>query len=167
MFVPFESLPPTSRLWIYQADRKFSANEKAILESQLKLFTDGWAAHGQALHCSFQIAYDQFVILAANEAMQTASGCSIDDSVRFMQQAGKELAIDFFNRNLIAFKIDSGVRLVRLTELKTALAEGIWTAESLTFNNLVSQKSGLETDWVIPSSSSWLSRYIGREKLVH
>jgi hypothetical protein len=167
MFVPFESLAPTSRLWIYQADRKFSSEEKAIIESKLKLFTDEWAAHGQALRSSFQIAYDQFIILAADEAVQSASGCSIDDSVRFVQEIGSQLEVDFFNRNLIAFKEASGIRLIRLTELKQKLAEGVWSANSLMFNNLVSQKSALETDWVIPSSSSWLSRYIGSEKVAH
>ena len=167
MFVPFDSLPPTSRLWIYQADRKFSPEERAIIESKLKLFTDGWAAHGHPLRSSFQIAYDQFIILAADEALQTASGCSIDDSVRFVQDLGSQLGVDFFNRNLIAFKEASGIRLIRLTELRQKLAEGAWSASSLTFNNLVNQKSGLETDWVIPSSSSWLSRYVGSEKVIH
>jgi hypothetical protein len=167
MFVPFESLAPTSRLWIYQADRKFSPEEKAIIESKLKLFTDGWAAHGLALRSSFQVAYDQFIILAADEAMQSASGCSIDDSVRFVQDLGSQLKIDFFNRNLIAFKETSGIRLIRLTELKQKFAEGVWNADSLMFNNLISQKSGLDTEWVIPSSSGWLSRYVGSEKVVH
>lgn len=167
MFVPFEKLSPTSRLWIYQADRKFSAAEKTILESKLKLFTNGWAAHGQPLRCSFQIAYDQFIILAADESAQNASGCSIDDSVRFVQVLGQEFKIDFFNRSLVAFLTRSEVKLIPLTEVKSAFAQGTWNSETLTFNNLVAEKSRLETDWVISSGASWLKRYVGQEKVAH
>ena len=167
MFIPFESLAPASRLWIYQADRKFSPEEKAIIDSQAKLFTDGWAAHGKPLRSSFQAVYDQFLILAADEQVQSASGCSIDDSVRFVQELGVRISIDFFNRNLIAFKDASGIQLIKMSDLKKSFEEGKWSASSLTFNNLVNMKSQLETDWVIPSRSSWLRRYISSEKIAH
>jgi hypothetical protein len=165
MFVPFESLPPTSRVWIYQSDRKFSVEEQAIIESALKLFTNRWAAHGQPLKASFQIVLEQFVIVAADENYQTPSGCSIDDSVRVMQEISKRIGADLFNRNLIAFKKGSVIETVNLQQLKQKYAEGVWEGSTLTFNNLVNTKQQFETEWVIAASATWLKRFVPGEKV--
>ena len=49
MYVPFESLPEESRIWIYQSNRKFSDEEMAEIETALQAFLQNWAAHGTSL----------------------------------------------------------------------------------------------------------------------
>jgi hypothetical protein len=166
MFVSFESLPANARIWIYQSDRKLSAEEKTIIDNDLKLFTDRWVAHGEPLKTSFKIAYDQFVILAADEDHHSQSGCSIDDSVRTIQELGNRLGLDFFNRNLVAFQIGDNVRLITLQSLRQELTNGTWNENTCTFNNVVTHKGGLETDWVRPASETWLKRYLTTERVV-
>ena len=49
MYVPFESLPEESRIWIYKSNRKFSDDEMAAIENALQAFLKDWAAHGTSL----------------------------------------------------------------------------------------------------------------------
>ena len=36
MYIPFDNLPETSRIWIYQSNRKFSDAELTEIENDLK-----------------------------------------------------------------------------------------------------------------------------------
>ena len=40
MYVPFENLPPESKVWIYQSNRKFTEEEWSAIETDLKTFID-------------------------------------------------------------------------------------------------------------------------------
>ncbi|MEX2235650.1 MAG: hypothetical protein WD824_26065 [Cyclobacteriaceae bacterium] len=163
MFVPFQSMAPASRIWIFQANRPLSAAESAILERRLREFTEGWAAHGSPLKTSFTVKFDQFVILAADETHESPSGCSIDSSVRVLKDLEQSLGIQFFDRNQVAFKLGDQVILVPLQDLKQKFQDGILNEETLTFNNLVGMKSELEKAWLVPAGHTWLRRYIPNE----
>lgn len=165
MFVSFESLPSTSRIWVYQSNRKFTEQEKAIITARLQLFTEKWAAHGHPLRSSYSVRYNQFVLLAADESHTGASGCSIDDAVRTIQEIGNQIGVDFFNRNLVAFKKNEEVQLIPLQELKQKYGEGVWNDTTLTFNNLIQTKHELESKWIILSANTWLRRYVPAEKV--
>src|SRR5687768_13397561 len=131
MFIPFDSLSASSRLWIYQSDKKFTGLQKTIIGDSLQLFTERWTAHGQPLKASFDIRFDQFIVLAADEEYHAASGCSIDDSVRTIQEIGQQVNTDLFNRSLIAFKKEPGIILIPQAELKQKFVEGLWDESTL------------------------------------
>ena len=58
MFVPFDSLPEESKIWIYQSNRKFSDEEIQEIEKDLTSFLEDWSAHGQQLEASFITKYN-------------------------------------------------------------------------------------------------------------
>ena len=160
MFVPFSSLPPSSRVWIFQANRPMDGRELEIAENRLSGFTGEWAVHGTPLRTSFAIRYDQFIVLAADESDETASGCSIDSSVRVVKDLGQSIGIDFFVRDQVAFKIGNWIQLVPLSQLKEKFTDGTLNGDSLTFNNLVDTKSAFEERWLTPAANTWLKRYL-------
>jgi hypothetical protein len=166
MFVPFESLSPESRIWVYQSVKKFTDAEKTIIRDFLKLFTDQWAAHGQPLRASFDIRYDHFIVLAADEAYQAPSGCSIDDSVRALKRLEQETGLQLFDRNNIAFNKGDGVEMLPLAGLRRDFEAGKWTVTTPVFNNLVATKHRLDHEWTLPAGETWLKRYIPATKLV-
>ena len=163
MFVPFESLAPSSRIWIFQANRPFSPEELNFADQKLRAFTEEWAAHGIPLKTSYKIAFNQFIILAADERQHTASGCSIDSSVRALKELEAALDVDLFDRNLVAFKTGDSITLVSLQELKEKFRNGILKADSFAFNNLVNTRAEFENDWIVPAAKTWLKRYIPNE----
>jgi len=167
MFVPFQSLPDYSRIWIYQSNKKLDTQALAILSETLKTFTENWTVHGQPMHASFDIRFDRFVILAANEGINAASGCSIDSSVRTLKEIGHVLQLDFFDRSEVAFKDGADVLTLNIGTLKSSLSNGDWNGDTLMFHNLIAEKSQLEKGWLIPAKASWLKRYLPHETVAH
>jgi hypothetical protein len=166
MFIPFEKINDGARVWIYQANRKFNSNEAKIISEALLTFTESWLVHGSPMQASFALRFEQFVILAADEQSSAASGCSIDGSVRTLKRLGSELAINFFDRSIVAFMKGENVFTIGSSDLKEKLNDGIWNQDSLMFNNLVGSKGDLSRFWLVPAGSTWLKRYLPRQTVV-
>lgn len=160
MYVPFENLPDTARIWIYQSDRQFTALEKDTISSTLITFTKQWTAHNQTLGASFAVLYDRFIVLAVDENINQASGCSIDGSVRAIRNLEGSLNVDLFNRLNVAFLKDEDVQIVPSAILSAKLDEGIWNGSSIVFDNTIRTKAELNSSWKVPAGSSWLKRYL-------
>ena len=165
MYISFEQMPVQSRIWIYQADRAFSPDEEKNISDSLTRFCSRWEAHGNPLQTSFKIEYHRFVILAVDEILAGASGCSIDGSVRVLKELGDQMKIDFFNRTSVAFLENENVQSYSLPQLKTLFGSGQLTPTSRTFNNLVATKAEWEINWKISVQKSWLTKYLPKEAL--
>jgi hypothetical protein len=165
MHLQFDNLPEHSRIWIYQANRPLNSSEVSIISDELSTFTNGWTAHGILLKSSFDIRFNQFVILAADEHIQEASGCSIDDSVRKVKELGQRIKVDLFDRTCIAFLKDQDVITVRMNDLKGDYGRGVWRGSTLVFNNVITKKGELKTGWLVPAEITWLKRYLPSETL--
>jgi hypothetical protein len=160
MYVSFEQLASSARIWVYQSDRALNSQEQEQLLSAAQNFCNEWNAHKAALASSATILHNRFLILAVDESVQPASGCSIDSSVAFVKQAEKALGITFFDRTKLAFIQNGEVFVEDLSDIRNLIAQGRLTADTLTFNNLVSSKNELETTWKVRLADSWLKRYL-------
>jgi len=112
----FPNLPEHSRVWLYLADRKLDATEENFLNEKLNDFLGTWAAHNKKLNCDGTLLFSQYLVLAVNEDVESASGCSIDSSVRFVKSLGQELKIDFFNRLKVLVLENNEAKLVPYVE---------------------------------------------------
>ena len=160
MFVPFESLPSTARVWIFQSNRPLTDREIAVVNSRLREFTEQWKVHGMPLNTSYRIDFNQFIVLSVDESEQAASGCSIDSSVRVLKELEEILGLSLFDRNRVVFKKAEGFITLPLSEVKQNFLNGILTEDTLTFNNLVKTRGELETEWLVPARDTWVRRYI-------
>ncbi len=158
--IPINEMPDHSRVWVYQSDKKFSDDEVVKIEQLLLEFIGNWATHGTALKASGAVLYNRFVIIMADEASVKASGCSIDKSVAFIKQLEKEFNCDFFNRLLITLKTDNDTITIPLHLIADKLMQNEISEKVLIFNNLVTTKSELLNNWIIPLKESWIMRQI-------
>ena len=166
MLLPFNKLPDHSRIWIFQASRPLNSGEVSIISDELSAFTNEWTAHGIPLQASFDIRFQQFVILSADEHVQEASGCSIDDSVRKVKEIeGKIGSVDLFDRRRIAFLIDREVVTIQIEDLKKEFSNGVWHGGTLVFNNVIKSKGELSSGWLVPAEITWLKRYLPSETI--
>ncbi|NOS94190.1 MAG: hypothetical protein HOP30_19915, partial [Cyclobacteriaceae bacterium] len=152
-------------IWAYQADRKLTEQESELVSAQYKSFCEGWEAHGQPLKTSFHLLLNQFLILAVDEGVHHASGCSIDGSVRLLKNLQNQ-RINFLDASKIAFLINDEVKLFSRLELKPLFASGYLSSQTITFNNLVATKGDWETIWRIPVEKSWMAKYLVNHTLV-
>ncbi|MFC4872347.1 hypothetical protein [Negadavirga shengliensis] len=159
MYVPFEQMPPSARIWIYQSDRPFEEQEKTWIISKLVGFCNQWNTHGVSMPTSFEIKHNQFVIMAVDESKGGASGCSIDSSIRVLREIENELQLNLLDSGKISYFGKDKIKVAMFPEIKKHIQEGELQAESKVFNPSVNKKADLDKDWVVPANQSWLKRY--------
>ncbi|MFT3747804.1 MAG: hypothetical protein QM768_05780 [Agriterribacter sp.] len=153
-----EGFDPSSRVWIYQANRKFMFSEVLAAEEILNEFVEKWNAHGAAVKGFTTIFYGQFVILMADETQTGVSGCSTDSSVRVIKDLEQRFNITLFNRQLLAFIKNDKIELLPLSQIQYAAENGFVQPDTLYFNNTAQTKQELEQNWIIPVKQSWLAK---------
>jgi hypothetical protein len=160
MFTEYTNLPKDSRVWVYQADREFSIEEIEYICAKAILFIDDWTRHGDDLKGSFTIKYNQFLVLAVDESFNNVSGCSIDSSVRFVQELEKELRVDLMNKMNVSFKDGENINIVKLSDFQQFAKEKKITSDTIVFNNMIDTKEDFETNWEVTADKSWHKRFL-------
>lgn len=159
MYVAFSQLPPQARVWVYQASRLLDEGEILPLLPRLAAFAESWTSHGQQLAASAEFLHRQFLVIGLDEAVAGASGCSIDASVRFMQELEQRLGVTLLEKSRMAFLVRGQVQLLSRPELRAAIAAGQLTADTLYFNNTLATKRELDAQWPAPAGQTWLASY--------
>ena len=159
MFVEFESLSDTSKIWIYQSNRPFSDIEKDMISRKMEDFVANWKRHGDDLKASFEIRYDQFIILAVDEQYNDVSGCSVDASTHLFKQFENDFQIDLFSKLNTAFKDGDHVNVVTLSDFQKFVKEQKIDSNTVVFNNMIGTKKELDTSWEVAANESWHRRY--------
>ncbi|RYF89490.1 MAG: ABC transporter ATPase [Chitinophagaceae bacterium] len=144
-----------SRVWIYQADRPLTHAELPAVQTALDNFVHSWTAHNNQLKAKAEIRYNRFLILIVDEEQAGASGCSIDKSVRFMEQLEQQFNIRLFDRFNLAYRSGSEVLSVPRHDFENLIKQGVITTNTIVYNNLVQNAGELETKWEVPFKDSW------------
>src|SRR5688572_24620362 len=66
--VPFDSLPDSSRIWIFGSDRPVTGPAAEQLLAEVDRFLDGWRAHGEPLRCGRLWADDRFLVVGVDQS---------------------------------------------------------------------------------------------------
>ncbi|MDB9712872.1 ABC transporter ATPase, partial [Flavobacteriaceae bacterium] len=118
MIVDFDVISNESRVWIYQSNRTLSPKEITEIELKIKNFLISWTAHGSDLETSFIIKYSRFIIISLNESFNMATGCSIDSSVRFIQELEKQYSISLLDKMNVSYRHGEFIAYKPLIEFK-------------------------------------------------
>lgn len=161
MYVPFDQLPASARVWIYQASRPLTDAEEARIQPLLSRFAEEWTSHGRTLQASVALLHRQFLAIGLDEAVADASGCSIDASVRFVRELETLLGVSLLEKSQLAFLVDEQVHLLDRLQLKAAIEAGRLTSTTPYFDATLSLKDALETGFPAPAGTTWLARYFG------
>lgn len=156
MYIPFEALPDSTRIWIYQSDRKFTEEEIHHINDCGKIFVEQWTAHQQTLKASFKIFHDFFLVIGVDESYNDASGCSIDKSVHFIRELEKTFSVNLFNRLNVVYNLHNENQIFHFTKMKDLLKENRISPETKIYNNLISTKHELENNWLVNIKESWV-----------
>ncbi|WCO00928.1 ABC transporter ATPase [Psychroserpens ponticola] len=160
MLVDFNTLPEESRVWIYQANRSFSEQEISEIGDKLNIFIENWTAHGSDLQSGFMIKYKRFIIIALNQKLQNATGCSIDASVHFIQQLEKDYNVDLMDKMNVSYKQGDYIAYKTLLDFKKMAKDKAVSKNTIVFNNMVINIAEFNENWEVPASESWHSRFL-------
>lgn len=160
MNIEFEELPESSRIWIYQCNRTFSEQEQREINEALKSFIEAWGTHGHPLKAGFKTPYNRFIVIAVDQVHQAPSGCSIDASVRLIQEFEQKFNVVLMDNMNVSFKHGQFIAYKALKEFKQMAKDKSISANTIVFNNLVTTKAEFESNWEVPAAESWHSRFI-------
>ena len=156
----YSKMPVHSRIWIYQANREFSAKELEEIKITSDLFIEQWTSHNNRMNACIEILYHRFIVIVADETTAPASGCGIDKSVHFIQQLEKEYSVSLFDRMQVAYKKENVIQSCSLQQFEQLIAEGNINENTIVFNNLITTKQEMETAWEVPLKNSWHAKLI-------
>ena len=160
MLTAFDALPDSSKIWIYQASRSLTQQEIAEIRQEFDAFIEEWTTHGSDLKAGYEIRYNRFIILALDQTETSASGCSIDASVHFIQQLEKKYDVALLDKMNVSYKQGEFIAYKPLNEFKKMAKQKAVSKNTIVFNNLVTNKGEFLEHWEVPASESWHSRFM-------
>ncbi|MFV0539808.1 MAG: ABC transporter ATPase [Aestuariibaculum sp.] len=160
MIVDFNTLPEESRVWIYQASRSFTDGEIEEIKEKLHVFIENWTAHGSDLKAGYLIKYKRFIVIALDQVMIKASGCSIDASVKFIQELENTYSIDLLDKMNVSYKQGEFIAYKPLIDFKKMAKDKAISKHTIVFNNLVTNIAEFNENWEVPASESWHNRFL-------
>ncbi|CAI8270366.1 MAG: Uncharacterised protein [Flavobacteriaceae bacterium] len=159
MIVDFDVISEESRIWIYQSNRTLSPVEVIEIEAKIKDFLISWTAHGSDLQASFLIKYNRFIVISLNESFNIATGCSIDSSVRFIQELEKLYDVSLLDKMNVSYRHGEFIAYKPLIEFKKMIKNRSISKKTIVFNNLINSKSEFLNNWEVPIEESWHNRF--------
>ncbi|MFN8350338.1 MAG: hypothetical protein U0U25_02615 [Flavobacteriales bacterium] len=154
------SMPAHARVWVYKSAKPFTPEQRRAILERGAAFTGTWAAHGAALDACVDVLHDHFVVVAVDEQQAMASGCSIDKSVRFVQELERDLGLRLTDRMVVLYEQAGAVHALRADEVPAALKDGRLSADTTVFDDLVATKADLDARFRTALRSSWMARWL-------
>lgn len=160
MYLEFKEIAADARIWIYQSDRKFNQEELRWVKGHLKDFCEQWNTHGALMPSSYEIKFDQVIILSVDESNLGASGCSIDSSVKVLREIEQKYGVSLIDQGKVCFLASQdALEVSSVFGIKLIVQSGLINRDTLVLNPLVKKKGDLENNWLIPAKESWLMKY--------
>ena len=159
MIIPFYEMDKNSRIWVFQSNRKFFDDELVDIEKSLSIFLENWTAHKAELKVAYTIKYDRFIIIALDESINAATGCSIDKCVHFIKDLENKYEIDLLDKMNISFKQGDYISYKSIVYFKKLVKNKSVSKNTIVFNNLVLDIEDFNENWEVPATKSWHARF--------
>ena len=159
MIVNFKSLNKNSRVWVFQS--LFHIDDVLVeeIKEKLRIFLNEWKSHQKDFKSSFEIRYNTFIIVAADES-NLVSGCSIDSLINFIKELENSYDLQLLDKLHVKY-IENGKIITKHLNQFMIHCQSLEENENLiVFNNLVKDINELENDWKVDIRNSWHNRYI-------
>ena len=165
MLVPFKSLPKNSRIWIFPSSEEIDFKKKGKIKERLIKFISDWTSHNKNLQASFELPYNRFIVVALNENLQNASGCSIDSLMNLIQIFEKKFNLILLDRMNVLYRDNTKkIEYATLKDFVKMVKSKSINSTTTVFNNLVINKEEYLNLWEVPAINSWHSRYFKIKK---
>ena len=160
MFVDYTSISNDAKVWVYPSSRKFYPTEIEEIEQKVKQFVESWKPEDEHFKVSYQLLYNRFIILVADDTETSLTNADIDASVSFILQLQEAYKVELLDKMNACFKQGEYVQYKDLKDFKKLLKNKAVTAKTIIFDNLINNKEDLENFWEITIENSWYNRYL-------
>ncbi len=154
--IPFDTLPPQARLWIFAAERPLDAPERDRVLGAADAFLDTWTAHGTPLRAAREWRHDQFLLIGVDESQAGASGCSIDALFRGLKALQVELGVRLVDTPPVWFRDGAEIVVASRERFAELAAAGAVDRATPVFDNTLTRVADLRAGrWEVPAGAAW------------
>ena len=157
--VPFDSLPDSSRLWVFASDQPLSGAVADTLLAAVDQFLASWTAHGAPLRCGRDWRDGRFLAVAVDVNEENASGCSIDGLFRTLQSLERSIGTQLVVGGRVFYRTRSGVEGASREEFEERVKAGDVGRETPVFNTAVTSAADWRGKFEEPAGKAWTSRF--------
>lgn len=150
----------SERIWIYTISKELTTEQLVDFKNRCQSFVDNWTAHDVSLDASYELYKNRLLIFKVNEEKYNASGCSIDKQLRFVKELEQVFLVELLNRLLVAYENNAEVVVIKSAQVKELLLNNLITANTLVFDNTITEAEHLQTKWKQPLQFTWLAKYL-------
>ena len=133
MLTDYQTLSNESKVWIYPSSRKFYKEEIEELEEKIKQFVNGWKKEEENFKSSYQLLYNRFVIIAAEDENTSISSQDMDALVGFILELQNHYKIELLDRMNVCFKQGEYVQYKELKDFKKLLKNKSVSEKTIVF----------------------------------
>lgn len=159
--VPFETLPDSSRVWVFGSDRPLTEEGTQSLMKAVEEFLTDWKAHGEPLTVGYEWRFGRLLVVGVDQRTAGASGCSIDGLFRVLQGLGPKIGATLVGGGRVYYRDSNGeVQSAERHELKTLAASGAIRDESVIFDTSLTDLGSLRSGFERAARKSWASKLL-------
>ena len=155
-------LAPHARLWVFTSNKLLSSEQCSFIESELKQFLEGWNNHGKAMAGQAWIEMNRILVVAADENIMLASGCSIDKLNREVLRIGDALGVNLFDRLTVMFQENGEIQTEGIAQFWALRKANRLTDETLVLDTTVGTLGDWTTSKWKPFANTWHKDMYGR-----
>ena len=159
MIVDFKSLKKNSKVWVFQSLDYIDDHVVEEIKEKISLFLNEWKSHQRDFESSFEIRYNTFIIVAADES-NLVSGCSIDSLINFIKDLENSYELQLLDKLHVKYIENGKIITQHLNQFKIHCQSLGKEDNLIVFNNLVKDINDLENNWQVDIKNSWHNRYI-------
>lgn len=159
MKIAFDALQDQSKIWIYQAASPLAEDQLTVIKNTLDQFTHSWDSHGAPLQASYKIIDNQFFVIAVDEGLNAASGCSIDKSVAVFKSLEESLGISLLEKANVSFISDDSKGTVNFRNLKESVQNGEITPDTKIYDLTLTSLKDFREGWPRAAKDTWVNRF--------
>jgi hypothetical protein len=161
----FPTFPEHSRVWVYQANRKFTDEEMESLRIRGSHFIRDWNTHGASVSGDMDIIMGCFVVIVADEQEQMVSGCAIDRSVSLIKEIEQLTHTNLFDRFSVAIYKDDEIYPMTMDAFMKGVKGGEFDGNTKVFNNTITTLKQLRHEWIVQVKDSWHARFADTKQM--
>jgi hypothetical protein len=159
--VPFDSLPDSSRIWVFGSDRPVTGGAAERLLGEVDRFLEQWRAHGEPLRCGRLWFDDRFLIVGVDQSTANASGCSIDGLFRILQTLERDTGAHLVGGGRVYYRDHSGVaQCVPRAELDGLVASGAIGPDTTVFDTSITDLGEWREGFERPARKTWVGELL-------
>jgi hypothetical protein len=154
--VDIESLPPTSRTWLFGISPALNETQSREVLQQVDAFLDRWEAHGTPVTSARALIENSFLAIAVNEYSET-SGCSIDRMFGLLRQFERDLGVQILDSNRVFVRHGDG----HVDALTRADFRDRADRHTIVYDTLAERLGDIRTGhWIRKAEDAWPGRLL-------